>query len=575
MSAAASTAEARGIRVALCQVNPTVGDLDGNAQLILDAVADAAAQGAQLAVLPEQVVCGYPAEDLLLKPHFLRGCADVVSELSLALPIPALIGFPEHTGGVTYNACAAVGAGIGPRTYRKRHLPNYGVFDERRWFVPGDELLVVDVDGARVGVVICEDMWVADGPVPATVAAGADLVVNLSASPYRMGRGRDREQLLAAHARENAVPMLLCNLVGGQDELVFDGASLAVDHTGELVARGPHCECALVVVDVDVAAARSARAGRNGSAPGSARGADVNVVEPAPTPEAEVWSALRLALADYVDKNGFRRVVLGMSGGIDSALVLALAVDALGAERVRCATMPSKVTSSATRDDAHLMARALGVQMFEIAIEPVMDAFLSALAEPFASTEPDIAEENLQARIRGTLLMAISNKHGDLVLTTGNKSETAVGYSTLYGDAAGGFAPIKDVPKTLVYRLATYRNELAVAAGEAPVIPPSIIERPPTAELREGQQDTDSLPPYDELDPLLEALVEDDTSIAQLVADGHDADTAIRVLGLLDRAEYKRRQAPPGIRITSRAFGRERRMPITNRFHDAVTATVD
>lgn len=578
------------LRIALAQINPLVGDLDGNAALIEQWAHAAEDAGADLVVFPEQALIGYPAEDLLLKRHVLDHCTELIEQLAGRVPIPTLVGAPERAED-TFNSCAVLADGEVAGWYRKQHLPNYGVFDEHRWFRRGSDPLIVECAGVPVGVTICEDIWVPGGPAVDEAAAGAHVIVNLSASPWRLARGDDREQLLAARATETGSIIALVNQVGGQDELAFDGRSLIVDHHGEIIARGAHCAEALVVCDLDVGAAASDRL-RDPLMRSIADGVEVrdverivcatptreekvtaigvpatavNAISDVPTsPEEECWAVLCMALADYVRKNGFGRVVLGMSGGIDSALVLAIAVDALGAERVRAVTMPSVVTSSETRDDAIAMTTQLGVELHELPIEPVMTAFETLLAPLFVGRDADITEENLQARIRGNLLMAISNKFGDLVLTTGNKSEVSVGYSTLYGDAAGGFAPIKDVPKTLVWELARWRNERAAAEGQPPFIPPSIIERPPTAELRSGQLDSDSLPPYDVLDAILEGLVERDESTASLVADGYDAATVERVSMLLDRAEYKRRQAPPGIRVTSRSFGRERRMPITN-----------
>ena len=550
------------MRIALCQLNPTVGAVDANADLVLDAARRARDAGADLAVFSEQVISGYPAEDLWLKPHFVDRCRSALDRIAPQLPITCVIGFPERDGDARFNAAAVVREGEVVATYRKQHLPNYAVFDEERWFTADDEALVVEVPVAsgepiQVGITICEDAWVERGPVVQAAGQGATVVVNLSASPWRIGRAHDREQVVSDRARESNVWFALVNQVCGQDELVFDGHSLVAAPDGTIIARGAQFTEDLVLADV----------ARSGSfAPTHAPiHADVN---------AEAWAGLTLGLADYVRKNGFSSVVLGLSGGIDSALVLALAVDALGADRVHAVTMPSRFSADATRGDAHLQAERLGVEMLELPIEPIVQAFEATLAGPFAGAPRDVTEENLQARVRGTLLMALSNKHGHLVLATGNKSEYSVGYATLYGDMNGGYAPIKDVPKTRVFRLARWRNEQAALAGEAAVIPPSVIERPPTAELRPDQRDSDSLPDYDTLDAVLELLVDHDRGVEDAIEAGFDAALVTRIQGMLDRAEYKRRQAPPGVRVTSKAFGRDRRMPITNRFDGRVAAPV-
>jgi NAD+ synthase (glutamine-hydrolysing) len=548
------------MRIALCQLNPTVGDVDGNAQLVLAWARRARDAGADLAVFPEQVLSGYPAEDLWLKPHFVARCAAALERIMPALALPAVIGFPEAVDGARFNAAAVVVDGELRGTYRKQHLPNYAVFDEERWFVADDEALVLELptaDGAAVpvGITICEDAWVEHGPVVQAAGLGAQVVVNLSASPWRLDRSSDRERIVRERARESGVWFALCNQACGQDELVFDGHSLAAAPDGRIVARGAEFDDDLVLVEV---------------------GPGAPVVEvrddTLARPEAELWAGLRLGLRDYVRKNGFASVVLGLSGGIDSALVLALAVDALGADCVHAATMPSRFSSEGTRGDAHAQAERLGITFHEIAIEPIVAAFETQLAPAFARAARDVTEENLQARVRGTLLMALSNKQGHLLLATGNKSEGSVGYATLYGDMNGGFAPIKDVYKTQVFALARWRNEVAAAAGEAPVIPPSVIERPPSAELAEGQTDEASLGDYDVLDGILRALVDDDLGIEATAALGFELDDVQRVQRMLDRSEYKRRQAAPGVRVSSKAFGRDRRMPITNRFdgRDAV-----
>ncbi len=533
-------------------MNPTVGDVDANAAIVLDVALRAADAGADLVVFPELVISGYPAEDLWLKPHFIARCRAALDAIVPRLPsnVTIVVGCPHDDGETLANAAFVIADGDVAGVYRKQRLPNYAVFDEHRWFAPGSESLVVDVrssDGTftTVGVTICEDAWVADGPVAQAANAGARVIVNLSASPWRMGRTGDREREIAARARETACTIALCNQVGGQDELVFDGSSFVVRPDGSCVARGASFAEDIVLVDLADATSQPHWAKPD---------------------EAQVWDALRLGLSDYVRKNGFASVVLGMSGGIDSALVAALAVDALGVDRVHAATMPSRYSSDGTRDDAHAQAQRLGIAMHELAIEPVYEAFEQALAPAFAGRAADVTEENLQARIRGTLLMALSNKFGHLVLATGNKSEYAVGYATLYGDMNGGFAPIKDVPKTLVYRLARWRNEQAATAGDEPVIPHSVIERAPTAELRHDQRDSDSLPDYDVLDALLELLVDHDDGVDEAVAAGYDRALVERVQRMLDRSEYKRRQAAPGVRVSGIAFGRDRRVPITNAF---------
>ena len=550
------------MRIALCQLNPTVGDVDANADLVLEHARRAAEAGAHLAVFPEQVISGYPAEDLWLKPHFVARCSAALARIAPQLPLPCVVGVPELVDGATYNSAAYLVDGAQVATYRKQHLPNYAVFDEQRWFEPGFDPLVVDVPvggGATlpVGITICEDAWVEGGPVVQAVGRGAEVVVNLSASPWRLGRSRDRERVVVDRAREGGVWFALCNQVSGQDELVFDGHSLVAAPDGTIVAHGAEFAADMVIAEV---------------------GPDAATVEAVDTTftrtEEELWAGLTLGLRDYVRKNGFSTVVLGLSGGIDSALVLALAVDALGADRVHAATMPSRYSSPETRGDAHGQADRLGVTMHEIAIEPIVAAFDAQLAAPFAGAPRDVTEENLQARVRGTLLMALSNKQGHLLLATGNKSEGSVGYATLYGDMNGGFAPIKDVYKTQVFALARWRNEVASAADGEPVIPLSVIERPPSAELAPDQRDEDTLGDYDVLDDILRLLVDDDRDVEQVVAAGFDEARVRRTQRLLDRSEYKRRQGAPGVRVSSKAFGRDRRMPITNRFDGSAAASV-
>jgi NAD+ synthase (glutamine-hydrolysing) len=534
------------MRVALAQINPTVGDIDANAAKVAEWIAAARAEGADLVVFPELCVPGYPAEDLYLKRHFIEANRLAVEGIAAGVEgIVALVGFAEPAAGGgdfrhAHNALAVLADGAVQTVYRKNRLPNYAVFDEQRYFIPGTEAATVDVAGARVGLTVCEDCWVEGPPASTEVAEGATLIANPSGSPYHRGKGREREELFAGLSRSYGAHFAFCNLVGGQDELVFDGQSLVFDPTGAILARAAQFEEELLVCDLD------------SPAPG-------RVAEPL-AELAEVYGALVLGLRDYVAKNGFEHVGLALSGGIDSALVALLAVDALGADRVTCVVMPSPHSSPATQGDARTIAENLGVEALEIPIEGAMGAYDAAM--PGGLADGNLAAENIQARIRGNMMMALSNKHGWLVLTTGNKSETSVGYSTLYGDMAGGFAAIKDVPKTLVYELVRYRNS---AASSEP-IPASVIERPPSAELRPDQFDSDSLPPYDLLDRVLEAYVERDQGREEMVAAGMPAEVVDEVVRMVDRAEYKRRQAAPGIRITPRAFGRDRRLPITNRF---------
>jgi NAD+ synthase (glutamine-hydrolysing) len=569
------------MRLALAQLNTTVGDLDGNRARILEAVNEGKKARADLVLVPELAVTGYPPEDLLLRPGFLRAAAESLNEIAGATrDVVALVGFP-HLDRDLYNACAVCADGEVKALYRKRFLPNYGVFDEDRYFAPARDCILLELGGTLVGPTICEDMWQPGPPATELALAGAQLLTNISASPFHVGREREREQMFATRARDNACFVAFCNAVGGQDELIFDGHSLVLDEEGHVLARAPGFEEAVLVIDIDAADAvgrrlrdvrRRALARERGALPdaslvelGPAREQDAPVTRQLAQPAGELEQmrlALELGLHDYVEKNGFSEVVIGVSGGIDSALTAALAVEALGSDRVHCVSMPSRYSSDETRRDARLLAESLGADFRELPIEDVVKAFDAVLAESFAGREPDLAEENVQARIRGVLLMALSNKFGWLVVATGNKSELSVGYATLYGDMAGGFALLKDVFKTDVFRLARHLNE---RAGRE-LIQATIIERAPSAELRANQLDQDSLPPYPELDRVLEAYVEEDRSREELSQDGFDPDVVERALALIDRAEYKRRQAPPGVRLTPKAFGRDRRTPITNRW---------
>ncbi len=546
----------------------TVGDLAGNRSRIEGAIRQADAWRADLVLVPELAVTGYPPEDLLLKPSFIAANRAALGQLARsARQVVALVGFVDRDrDGRLYNAAAVLAGGRHVATYRKQHLPNYGVFDEKRYFTPGDGPLLLEVGGVAVGVTICEDLW-ADGPCAQLAAAGAQLVANISASPYHAQKGEERKTLFSARARTDRLALAYCNLVGGQDELVFDGASLVLGRDGRLIGQASQFQEDFLVTDLtDEALGRPRRRPRARvrlAAHGPERPRLAPRATPALPPTEEVYEALTLGLRDYVRKNGFSTVVLGLSGGVDSALTACLAADALGAAHVVAAVMPSRFSSKATQSDARRMAVALGLEVLELPIEPAFRAYLSTLKPLFGDRAADLTEQNLQARIRGTLLMALSNKFGWLVVTTGNKSEMATGYTTLYGDMAGGFAVIKDVPKTLVYRLARFRN----ARGPGSPIPASVLRRAPTAELAHHQRDQDTLPPYDTLDRILKSYVEEHRSLQDILRQNHvDSATARTVLRMVDRSEYKRRQGPPGIKITPRAFGRDRRMPITNRY---------
>ncbi len=558
------------MKAALAQINAVVGDIAGNAVLIAEAARRAYAQGARLVVTPELALTGYPPEDLLLRPAFLAACDQTLMRLAAELAdcegLSVVVGHPHRLGqaqdvrgkSITvqqrFNAASVLQGGRVIGTYCKRELPNYQVFDERRYFSSGrdagQEALVFEVSGVRVGLLICEDAWF-DEPAQAACAAGADVLCVINASPFHLDKAGEREARMADRARIARRPLLYAHLVGGQDEVVFDGASFALDAQGQVCARAVAFEPALLMLDV----------AKSGAVQGD--------IAKVPSLEAQAWAALVTGVRDYLGKNGFPGAIIGLSGGIDSALVLAVAVDALGADKVRAVMMPSPYTADISWLDAREMAQRLGVQYDEIAIEPMFDAFRDALSAQFKGLPEDTTEENLQARIRGTLLMALSNKSGRIVLTTGNKSEMATGYCTLYGDMAGGFAVIKDVAKTLVYSLAEWKNRQSTVRADGstgPVIPERIITRPPSAELRPGQTDQDSLPPYEVLDAILALYMEEDHSIHDIVAAGFERAVVERVTRLIKLNEYKRRQSPVGIRITHRAFGRDWRYPITSKF---------
>jgi NAD+ synthase (glutamine-hydrolysing) len=569
------------MRIALAQINVVVGDLLGNRELILARLDEAKAAGADLVLFPELAVTGYPPEDLLLRPGFVRAAEASLAEIARATHgIVAVVGSPIFDRDL-YNAAAVCAGGEVKRIVKKRFLPNYGVFDEFRYFAPGGDLVLFEHGDTLIGVTICEDMWQPGPPATDLALAGAQLLVNISASPFHLLRDREREEMFRTRARDNAAYIAFCNTIGGQDELIFDGHSLVIDDEGVVLARAPGFEEALVVADIDASSVVQRRltdTRRRALAQDSRPRTDVPVVHLGSPKEQreprhgdvaafcddleQMRLALELGLGDYVRKNGFEEVVVGVSGGIDSALVAALAAETLGPERVHCVSMPSRYSSEGTRGDAQRLAENLGCDFREIAIEPIVEQFIAALAVSFEGRDPDLTEENLQARIRGTLLMALSNKFGWLLVATGNKSEMSVGYATLYGDMAGGFALLKDVYKTDVFRLSRHLNE---RAGRE-LIPQSIIDRAPSAELRTDQLDEDSLPPYPKLDQVLEAYVEQDRTLEELSNDGFDPDVVQRAVALVDRSEYKRRQAPPGVRLRPKAFGRDRRTPITNRW---------
>ena len=579
----------RTFRLALAQMNATVGDFDGNAERIIEGIHEARELGADLVAFPELALPGYPPEDLLLKPQFIRENHDRIAAIAAECRgIAAIVGYIDSDLDI-YNAAAFIHDGRIVGTYRKMYLPNYGVFDEDRYFAAGSECPVYTLNGTPVGVNICEDIWYATGPAVVQRAAGAEIIVNINGSPFHAGKRAFREKMLATRAADNGLFVAYVNLVGGQDELVFDGGSIVFAPDGNIIAEAAQFEERLLVADLDVEAVfrsrlRDPRTRKERGADLAHIGTPVSVAvsdyadgksKPVlPTENkrlpaektyddvAEVYAALTTGTRDYVRKCGFGKVLIALSGGIDSTLVAAIAADALGSENVVGIAMPSRYSSEGSVLDAVALCDNLGVELWTLPIEDAFSAYLDTLAPKFAGTDTGVAEENMQSRIRGNLIMAVSNKFNWLVLTTGNKSEMATGYATIYGDMAGGYAVIKDVPKQLVYALCRYRNTV----GDAPVIPQSVIDKPPSAELRPDQKDEDSLPPYSVLDPILKAYVEDDYAFDDIVAMGYDADIVKQIVTLVDRNEYKRRQAPPGIKITPRNFGRDRRMPIANRY---------
>jgi NAD+ synthase (glutamine-hydrolysing) len=571
----------------MAQINTTVGDFTGNQRKILKAIEEARAASVDLLTFPELAICGYPPEDLLFKPQFIaENLKSLEKVIEASSGITLVVGFVD-AGQDIYNAAAIIHDGKLIHSYHKTYLPNYGVFDENRYFRSGNESPIYLFGGIHIGINICEDIWYESGPATTQAFSGADVIINISASPYHLGKARFRERMISTRAADNVAIFAFNNLVGGQDELVFDGNSLILDEKGQLLARGKQFQEDLILADLDIESVfrtrlhdprwRKVRHQRQEQEPEQKKSETIIITE-APSAAAkpplaprqietsdiigEVYEALVLGTRDYILKNGFEKVLIGLSGGIDSSIVATIATDALGKSNVIGVAMPSRYSSTGSLTDAELLSKNLGIKLMQIPIEQVFKAYLETLAGPFKGTETGIAEENLQARIRGNFLMALSNKFGWIVLTTGNKSEYATGYTTLYGDMAGGFAVIKDVPKTMIYKLAAYRNEKAGTK----LIPDTVFEKPPSAELRPDQKDSDSLPPYEVLDPILTAYVEEDKSIEQIVAGGSDEKTVRRAARLVDTSEYKRRQAPPGVKITPRAFGRDRRLPITNHF---------
>jgi NAD+ synthase (glutamine-hydrolysing) len=563
------------LRISLAQINPTIGDFDGNIIKIANFINRAKRAGADIVAFPELALCGYPPEDLLLRPSFPK---DTAAALERILPstngICAIIGFAEPDNGSVYNSAAVIVDGRIAATYRKIELPNYGVFDEKRHFKSGASTLIFELSGVRVAMTVCEDIWIAGGRAEQGIIAGAaDVAINISASPFHAGKMLVREDLIKGLAKRTGAFVCYTNLLGGQDEIVFDGGGIIARPDGKLLATSPRFEEFLLTVELEIPTGRAKQAAESQDYVSKAisvtapRAEHINACPPPAIARElseveETYSALVLGTGDYVRKNRFEKVLIGLSGGIDSALTAAIAVDALGEENVIGVTMPSEYTSGDTLSDAELLAENLKTKLITVPISDILSSYMELLAEPFGPGEPGIEKENLQARIRGNILMALSNRFGWIVLTTGNKSETAVGYCTLYGDMAGGFAVIKDVPKTIVYKLSDYVN---TKEGRE-IIPQSTIDRPPTAELRPDQKDEDSLPPYPVLDPIIHLYVEEDKSPYEIIAAGFDPAVVHEVVRMIDRSEYKRRQAPPGVKITPKAFGRDRRLPITNRY---------
>jgi len=575
------------LRIGMAQINSTVGDLEGNRSKIVQFIGEAAKSGVDIIAFPELAVTGYPPEDLLLKPGFIEKNCRILHEIATetsGIDIVSIIGFVDKKDDI-YNAAAIIYRGRIYGIYHKIYLPNYGVFDEKRYFKSGKDCTIFVIKDIPVGVNICEDIWYPEGPSLTQAMGGAKVIININSSPYHAGKWKFRQRMVSTRASDNAVFIAYINMVGGQDELVFDGHSMLFDPSGELIVRGKQFEEDLIIADldlrlVDIARLHDPRIRAKILSPEILEQVRVihigkeSLSEEKPPlhretispygKQEEIYRALCLGTRDYVHKNGFKGVVIALSGGIDSSLVAAIAVDSLGGENVTGVFMPSRFTSRESREDVEELVRNLGIRLITIPIDDIFDAYLRALSKEFAGLEMDVTEENIQARIRGNIIMALSNKFGWLVLTTGNKSEMSVGYATLYGDMAGGFAVIKDVPKTMVYELARYRNDLA---GK-PLIPERVLTKPPSAELRPDQKDTDTLPPYEILDPILRAYVEQDRSFADMVAMGFQQEMVKRTIRMVDRSEYKRRQAPPGIKITPRAFGKDWRLPITNRFMD-------
>jgi NAD+ synthase (glutamine-hydrolysing) len=572
----------RTLRLALAQINPTVGDLEGNTEKIISYLRMAGDYSADIVAFPELAITGYPPEDLLLKPQFIKDNLDALKRIKEEVrDITAIVGFVDRKDDI-YNAAAVIHNRTVKDVYHKVHLPNYGVFDEHRYFQVGTRAPVYAVGDTIVGVNICEDIWYPEGPAHIQSLYGAEVIININASPYHIGKSDFREKMLSTRATDNAVIVAYLNTIGGQDELVFDGHSLVVDENGGVICRGNQFEEDLIIVDLNLESVFMKRLHdprrRQKVAAMEKKGVEKIVVSretaqrgKKPLPEKiycimeaaeEVYNALVLGTSDYIKKNSFKCVVIGLSGGIDSSLVAAIAVDAIGKDNVKCLFMPSQFTSKYSMEDAYALAHNLGIELIEVPISEIQDAYLTKLQGHFKGLKPDTTEENLQARIRGNLLMAFSNKFGWLVLTTGNKSEMSVGYATLYGDMAGGFAVIKDVPKTMVYELCEWRNKKA----ERDLIPERVLLKEPSAELKPEQKDTDTLPPYKDLDPILRAYVEDEKSFQEIVSAGCDVGSIKKVIRMIDNSEYKRRQSPPGIKITQRAFGRDWRFPITNKY---------